>query len=91
MRLGQLFQLPGRHHRDDTGAFTKSRPKNPICVLEHAVLQTDNDKLRILKPSLNDSTDVLGVGQIEGGVDFVKNVHGCRLELQKSENKGQRH
>jgi hypothetical protein len=69
------------HH---TSTLRKPRPENPIRVHEHAILQTDNNKLAALKSGLDKATDVLGVRKIEGGVDFVEDVHGCGLELQES-------
>ena len=44
----------GRRKRlDGTGSVRKSGPEDPICVLEHAILQTDDDELGALEPSLD--------------------------------------
>lgn len=33
---------------------------------------------------------MLGVGEIEGGVDFVEDIHGSGLELEQGHNEGER-
>lgn len=44
------------HH---TSAFAEARAKDAVRVLEHAVLQTDDDELRALEPRLDQTTDIL--------------------------------
>lgn len=78
------------HHTDNTGSFTKPRPKNPVCVLEHTILQTHHNELTALEPGLDQSTNVLSMRQVQSGIHFVQNVHGCRLELEKSQNQRKR-
>lgn len=73
------------HH---TSTLREPRPENPIRVHEHTIFQTDNNKLTALKPGLDEATDVLGMRKIEGGVDFVEDIHGCWLELQESHDEG---
>jgi hypothetical protein len=74
------------HH---TSTLREPCPENPIRVHEHAILQTDNNKLTTLKPGLDEATDVLGVGKIEGGVDFVEDIHGRWFELQEGHDEGE--
>ena len=56
-------------------------------VREHAVLQTDDDELRSLEASFEQTTDILCVGQVQRSINFVQNVHRRRLELEKSHDK----
>ena len=74
----------------NTCTFTKSRPEYPIRILEHAILQTNNDELTSLEPGLDEPTNILRMGQIKSGINFVQNVHWCRLELKKSEDERKR-
>ena len=63
--------------------------KDAVRVREHAVLQTDDDELTSAEARPDQATDVLGVGEIESGVDFVENVHGCWGVLEQREDKGE--
>ena len=65
----------------DTSALLEPRAENAVRVLKHAILQTDHDELAAFEPSLDKSPDVLRMGQIQCGVNLIKNVHGCRFEL----------
>lgn len=47
-----------------TGAFAKPGPEDAVRVLEHAVLETDDDELGPLEASLDEAADVLRMGQI---------------------------
>ena len=77
------------HDTDDTCPFTKSCPEYTICVLEHTILQTDDNKLTSLESRLDQSTDVLGMTQIKRGINFVENIHGRWLELEEGKNEGE--
>lgn len=59
----------------------KASAKDTVRVLEHAVLQTDDDELRALEPGFDKTADILRVGQVERSVNFVQNIHWRRLEL----------
>ena len=73
------------HH---AGALAEPGAKDPIRILEHAVLETDYDELAALEATLDQATNVLWVREVERRVDFIENVHGRRLELQQREDKG---
>jgi len=59
IQLHVSFHVSRRKCLDSTGPIRKPRPENPICVLEHAILQTDNNELGTLESSLDQATDVL--------------------------------
>jgi hypothetical protein len=40
-----LFQVSWREGLNNTRTLTEPRPEDPVCVLEHAILQTDDDEL----------------------------------------------
>jgi len=44
-----------------TRAIHETRTEDAICVLEHAVLQTDDNELRTLEPRLEKATDILSM------------------------------
>ncbi|EYE97566.1 uncharacterized protein EURHEDRAFT_299314 [Aspergillus ruber CBS 135680] len=69
---------------DNTRSFTEPRPEDPVRVLEHAILQGNDDELRSLETGLDQTTDVLCVRQIKRSIDFIQNVHRCGFELQQS-------
>lgn len=71
---------------NNTGTLAEPCAEDAVGVLEHAVLQGHHDELGALEASLDQATDVLGVGQVQRGVDLVENVHWRRLELQESHN-----
>lgn len=62
-----------------TRPFAEPRPEDSVCVLEHAVLQADNDKLTALEPRLDKPPNILGMRDIEGRVNLVQDVHRCWL------------
>jgi hypothetical protein len=62
---------------NNTCAFTESRSKDPIGILEHAIFQTDDDELTALEPRFDEPANVLCVGQIQSSIDLVENVHWC--------------
>jgi hypothetical protein len=58
------FHVSWRKRLDSTSSIHKPRPENSICVLEHAVLQTNDDELRTLESSLDQAADILCVRQV---------------------------
>jgi hypothetical protein len=54
-----LFEIRCRQGLHNTRALTKSRPEDTIRVLEHTVLQTDDDELAALKPRFDETSDIL--------------------------------
>jgi hypothetical protein len=77
------LEIGGRERLHHTCALAEARLEDAVGVLEHAVLQTDHDKLRALEARLDQATNVLCMRQVQRGVDLVENVHGRRLELQE--------
>ena len=41
----ELFHISRGQRLHDTRSFTESRPEDPVRVLEHAILQRNNDEL----------------------------------------------
>lgn len=78
-----LFHISRGQRLDNTSSFTEPRPENPVRVLEHAIFQGDNNKLRTLEARLDQSTDILSVGKIKGSIHFVQDIHWRRLELKE--------
>jgi len=74
------------HH---TRAFGEPCPENSIRILEHAIFQTYHDELTALESRLDKPTDVLGVGEIEGSIDFIEDVHGGGFELEQCHDEGE--
>jgi len=64
-------------------------PEQHVGIIKQAVLQTDHNKLRILEPILEQLPDMLGMGEIESGIDFVQNVHWSGFELEQGHNQGE--
>lgn len=85
---GSLLEVRSRQRLNHTRTLTKSRSENPVGVYEHAVFQRDDDELRTLESSLDESTDILCVREIEGCINLVENVHWCWLELQECHDEG---
>ena len=79
--LPTLLEIRRRQGLYHTRPFTEPRPEYAIRVLEHPILQTDNNKLAALKPGLDQAPDILGMRKVQGCVDFVQYVHGRRFEL----------
>ena len=84
-----LFHIGWSQSLHDTCSLTESCPEDTVRVLEHAVLQRDNDELGSLKPGLDQTTDVLCVRQVQSSVHFVENVHRRGFELQESHDQRQ--
>ena len=84
-----LLQIRRRQALNNTSAIHEPRPEYPVRILEHAILERHHDELRSMEPRLDQPTDILRVREVQGGVDLVQNVHGCRLELQEGEDEGE--
>jgi hypothetical protein len=76
--LLEIRRSQGLYH---TRAFTESRPEYAIRVLEHPILQTDNNKLAAFEPGLDQAPDILRMRKVQGGINLVQYVHGRWLEL----------
>lgn len=70
-------------------ALLEAGPEDAVRVLEHAVLETYHDELTALEPRLDQAANVLRMREVQGRVDFVEDVHGCRLELEEGEDEGE--
>jgi hypothetical protein len=57
--------------RYDRGAINKPRAEDAVGVLKHAVFQTDDNELGALEPCLEETPNILRMGEIEGGIDLV--------------------
>ena len=66
-----LLEIPRGKGLYHTGTLAKPGPEYAVCVLEHAILETDDDKLRPFKPRLDEPANVLCMRQIEGSVHLV--------------------
>jgi hypothetical protein len=56
-----LLHIRRRKSLNHTRAIHESCPENAVCVREHAVLQTDDDKLTAAESCADQTTDVLSV------------------------------
>lgn len=79
----RLFHIGRSQRLHNAVPLAESCPEDAVGVLEHAVLQRDDDELRSLEAGLDQTADVLRVRHIEGSVNLVQNVHRCRFELQE--------
>lgn len=100
--LYSLFLLLHARRPDYRGhAVYKLRSEQNVGVVEHAILQGHYQELGPLEVGLQPArrqwlgqlarngshcADVLGVGEVEGSVDLVEDVHRCRLEQEQSEH-----
>ena len=57
--------------------------RSAIRILEHAILQTDDNELGALEARLDQTTDILRMRQVKRGIDLVQDVHWCGLELEQ--------
>lgn len=73
------------HH---ASALAESGAKDPIRILEHAVLEADHDELAALEARFDQAANVLCMREVQRRVNFVENVHGRRLELKEREDEG---
>ena len=71
-----LLHIRRRKGLDHTRTIHEPRSEDAVGICEHAVLQTDDDELTAAESRANESANVLGVREIESGVDLIKNVHG---------------
>jgi len=53
-------------------------------------LEGDDEELGLAEVRAQHDADVLGVGEVEGSVDLVEDVHRGRLEEQQREDEGER-
>jgi hypothetical protein len=81
-QLHVSFHVSRCKRLNSTSSIRKPRPENPICVLEHAILQTDDDELGTFEPSLDQAADILCMRQIQSSIDLIENVHGRWFELK---------
>ena len=77
-----------RHRRHPLNEF---RAKKNVGIVEHAVFQRHNNKLRLFKMLFEHDADILSVGQIQGSVHLVEDVDGRRFEQQHSQDQREGH
>ena len=87
----RLLEVRRRERLHHTGALAEARAEDAVRVLEHAVLEGDDDELGAAEPGLDEAADVLRVRQVERRVHLVQDVHGRRLELQERHDEGERY
>lgn len=73
----------------NTSPLLKPRAKHPIRILEHTILKTHNNKLGSSKAGFDQAANILGMREVERGVDFVENVHGGGWVLKQGEDEGE--
>jgi hypothetical protein len=56
-----LLHIRWRQRLHHTGTFAETSAEDAIRVLEHAVLQTDDDELRALETRLDETADILSM------------------------------
>lgn len=86
-----LLEIRCRQRLDVTCSFAEPRPEDAVGILEHAVLERDDDELGALETCLDQATNVLCMRQIQSGINLVQDVHGSGLELEEGHDEGQRH
>ena len=84
-----LLHIRRREGLDHTRTIHKPHPENAVGICEHAILQTNDDELTAAESRANEPANVLGVREIESGVDLVENVHGCWGVLEQGEDEGE--
>ena len=60
-----------------------------VGVAEQTLLEGNNQELAVLEKTLDHEADVLGVRQVQGGVDLVQDVQRGRLVLEQGKNERQ--
>ena len=83
------LEIRRRKRLHNRSTIHKPRSEDSVCVLEHAVFQTDDDELTALESGLDQSADILRVRQIQSSIYFVEDVHGCWLELKEGHDEGE--
>jgi hypothetical protein len=81
--ISTLLKIRRRQSLNCTSSIHEPCAEYTICVLEHAILQADNNELRPLESGLDETSNILSVRKIQRRVNFVKNVHWRWLELEK--------
>ena len=61
LRRSALLHVRWRQGLDVTRALAEPRAEDTVGILEHAVLETDDNELRALEACLDQATNVLGV------------------------------
>jgi hypothetical protein len=67
----ELLPIRATRRSHNTSTINKPCPEDAVGILEHAILQTDDDELGALESCLKKASNVLGMGEIERGVDLV--------------------
>ena len=73
-------------HAIDELCFEKN-----ISVVEHSVFEGNHDELRMLEVCSEHLTDVLCVGEIQGGIYFIEDVQRSGFKEEHGENERERY
>jgi hypothetical protein len=84
-----LSQIRWRKRLHNRRPILEPRSEDAIRILEHTILQTDDNELTALETCFDQPANVLRMRQIQRGIDFVQDVHGRGFELEKCHNKGE--
>lgn len=82
MQSAKSFEVGGSQRLYDARAFAEPGSEDSVGILEHAVFQTDDNELRALEPSLDQTPYILRVREVQSGVNLIQDVHRCRFELE---------
>lgn len=85
----RLLQIRRRQRLHHTRALAEAGTEDAVRVLEHAVLERHDNKLRPLEARFDEAADVLSVRQVQRRVHLVQDVHGRRLELEQGHDEGE--
>ena len=68
---------------DDGGTIPEPGLEEDIGIGKQALFERDDDKLTAFESVFEKLSNMLGMLQIESRINFVENVHWCRLELEQ--------
>ncbi len=75
---------------DHASAVAEAGTEEDVCISKEALLQRDDDELCAAEAGAEESADVLGMREVERGVDLVEDVHRRGLELQQRHDQRER-
>lgn len=78
-----LVEIRRSKSLNDRRPLREPSSEDTICILKHAVLQTDNNELGALEAILDKPSDILRMREIQSRIHLVQNIHGCGLKLQQ--------
>lgn len=75
--------LPDLEPLDVASAIVEVHLEEYVSILKQAFLERDNHELAGLEVLPDHQADVLCVRQVQGRVNFIQDVEGCRMILQE--------